>query len=384
MNPLLELQKHGQSYWLDDLTRTMIETGDLRSRVELRGLRGVTSNPAIFHRAIVDGAGYDDEIERMLAAQRSASEIYEAIVTADVRDACDVLRPVFARSDGQDGYVSLEVSPHLAHDADASIAEALRLRARVERPNALIKIPGTVAGLRAIETLLFEGIGVNVTLLFSVERYEAVAQAYLRALERRLAAGRDLASVASVASFFLSRIDVLVDGLLERAGDAALRGQVAVANAKLAYRRFERLTDDARWRALEARGARVQRLLWASTSVKNPSYRDVAYVEPLIGPHTVTTLPEATIAAFEDHGLVQPTLTRGVENAERIMSRLEVLGIDFSAAAEQLLNEGLRKFIEPYDALLAEIEARRKRRGGRRLSAGAENRESALREARDE
>ncbi len=371
MNPLLQLEEHGQSYWLDDLTRAMLDSGALKRRVEKDGLRGITSNPATFHRAITEGGEYDGEIDRLATEGQSAESIYEALVTRDVRDACDVLRPVFDRTKGLDGYVSLEVSPHLAHDAGASIGEAKRMHARVDRPNLLVKIPATSAGLLAIEELLFHGIGVNVTLLFSVERYEAVAAAHAKALERRLDAGQEIAGIASVASFFLSRIDVLVDRLLKHrigprlvhAEEArSLLGTVAIANAKMAYRAFRRLMTEERWRVLESGGARRQRLLWASTSVKNPEYRDVAYVEPLIGPDTVTTLPESTIAAFEDHGSVQSTLALHADIAERIMSRLARLDIDFPAAAEQLLNEGVQKFIEPYDALLETLGERRRSR----------------------
>lgn len=372
MSSLLMLAQFGQSYWLDDLTRAMLVNGELRKRVTESGLRGVTSNPAIFHKAIVESSDYDNEIARLAGRGSSAAEVYETLVISDVRDACDVLRPVYEDTERVDGFVSLEVSPHLADDGRASIEEAKRLHAIVDRPNLMIKIPGTAAGMEAVETLLFEGIAVNVTLLFSVEQYAAVADAHLRALERRMTAGKDVTSPASVASFFLSRIDVLVDELIERRAAAGagggqdprvLCGGTAVANAKLAYRHFKALVSSARWQKLEREGARVQRLLWASTSTKNPEYSDVMYVEPLIGPATVNTMPESTIAAFEDHGRVRPTLEEHVAEAEGTMQRLTSLDIDFAQVAEQLLAEGIDKFIKPYDALLAALDEHGRRKG---------------------
>ena len=285
MEPLFELLDNGQSYWLDNLSRQMLRDGSLERRVAMEGLRGVTSNPAIFHKAISGGTLYADQIAALAEAGRSVGEIYEELAVDDVRDACDVLRPVWQESDGVDGYVSLEVSPHLVHDAAGSIAEARRLWAAVDRPNLMVKIPGTPAGVSAIEELLFDGVNINVTLLFSIAAYEAVHEAYIRALGRRREAGRPLGTVASVASFFLSRIDVLVDGLLSQridrevgvagAGPASLFGTSAIASARLAYRSFEsRLaTDD--WDRLAQAGARPQRLLWASTSTKNPLYDPV-------------------------------------------------------------------------------------------------------------
>ena len=377
MTPLLQLEQYGQSYWLDNLTRAMIRNGDLKSRASRQGLRGVTSNPSIFKKAIAGSSDYDGQIERLLEQGCSTQEIYEALVTTDVRDACDILRPVYDKTDGLDGYVSLEVSPHLAHDAEASIDEARRLYQRVDRPNLFIKIPGTTAGLTAIEQLLFEGIPVNITLLFSIDRYEAVAESYIRALERRAEAGLSLSAIASVASFFLSRIDVLVDRLLGHRltptavaqGEPVARrlsGKVAIANAKLAYQRFRHILESERWRALDAQGARVQRMLWASTSTKNPRYPDVMYVEPLIGAHTVNTLPEATIAAFADHGCVQSTLEQGINEAREVMEQLQTIGIDFGQVTEQLLNEGIQKFIDPYDALMDTLDSYRRQYRNRR------------------
>ncbi|MCG6954591.1 MAG: transaldolase, partial [Gemmatimonadetes bacterium] len=375
-NPLLGLIDHGQSYWLDNLTREKIRSGELERRVTREGLRGLTSNPSIFHEAVSGSEDYDALIDRAAKDGKSAYEIYEALVLADIRDACDVLRPVYDESDGLDGYVSLELSPYLAHDTEGSMRDARRLFFEVDRPNLLIKIPGTPAGVPAIEQMLYEGVNVNVTLLFSIERYRAVAEAYLRALERRLSEGDAIDGVASVASFFLSRIDVLVDQLLshrirfgesgEPSGDASvspedLMGKAAIANAKLAHQSFLELLDSDRWKRLEEAGARPQRLLWASTSTKDPLYSDVRYVEPLIGPHTVNTMPDRTIAAFADHGVVEDTLTGGVDEARRTFEALDDVGIDMAAVTEQLMNEGVQKFMDSFDALLTTITDERAR-----------------------
>jgi transaldolase/glucose-6-phosphate isomerase len=379
MNPLLELLEHGQSYWLDNLTRGMIRDGTLERRVREEGLRGVTSNPAIFSKAISRGSEYDDQIESLAREGRGIEEIYEEIVVSDIREACDVLRPVYDDPDGTDGFATLEVSPHLAHDTEGSIEEGRRLFRAVDRPNVLIKIPGTPAGVPAIEELLYEGVNVNVTLLFSVEAYDAVAHAFLRALERRLEDDLPIERTASVASFFLSRIDVLVDRLLAHrirprsdAGGSApveadgapapeeLLGEVAIANARLAYDRFRRIFDGERWERLAAAGAHPQRMLWASTSTKNPLYSDVRYVEPLIGPHTVNTLPERTIEAFADHGTVETTVEEDLDEAREIMSGLERSGIDFEGVTEELLHEGVQKFVAPYDDLMSTLDAKRR------------------------
>jgi transaldolase/glucose-6-phosphate isomerase len=370
MESLLALLEHGQSYWLDNLTRDMIRDGSLARRVELEGLRGVTSNPAIFHKAISGGSLYADQIRELAESGQSVAGIYEALAVTDVREACDVLRPVWQSSDGVDGYVSLEVSPHLVHDTDASIEEAMRLWEAVDRPNLMVKIPGTPAGIPAIEQLLFDGVNINVTLLFSVPAYEAVHDAYIRALTRRQEAGRPLGTVASVASFFLSRIDVLVDGLLaqridrasaEPDGPAALFGTAAIASARLAYRRFETRVSLEDWQRLVSHGARPQRLLWASTSTKNPLYDPTMYVVPLVGPHTVNTMPEVTIDAFASAGEIHPGAIREeVEAAERTFASLADAGIDMDAVCEQLVNEGAAKFLDPFDKLIAGLAARRR------------------------
>ena len=362
-NPLLQLMQYGQSYWLDDLTRGMITSGELQQRVTEQGLRGITSNPSTFHKAISDSQDYDTQIERLVHDGDDAAQIYEHLAVTDIQEACDILQPVYTDSDGTDGFVSLEVSPHLAHDAEATMHEVRRLSKAVDRPNVLIKIPGTPAGIPAIEEMLYEGINVNITLLFAIKDYEAVAQAYIRALERRMAEHLPLRNVASVASFFLSRIDVLVDELLSHRLPAAgsksdgpradqLMGQTAVANAKLAYQSFKRIFAGDRWQALTAEGARVQRPLWASTSTKNPAYRDVCYIEPLIGPHTVTTMPADTIAAFADHGVVEPTVEANLDQAHQILRDLEDVGINLDYVTQRLQDEGVQKFIDPYDALM--------------------------------
>jgi len=367
-NTLMQLAAHGQSCWLDDLTRRMIRNGELAELAE-KGVRGVTANPATFAKAIIGGREYDSDIDRAAASGLDPTAIYENLATADVRDACELLRPVYDETEGLDGFVSLEVSPYLAHDTQASIGEARRLWEAVDRPNLFIKIPGTLEGVPAIEQLLFEGININITLLFSVDRYQAVARAYLKALERREAAGKPIDRIASVASFFLSRIDVLVDALLQprtaaatadRPDPESLLGKVALANAKLAYHSFKSLFAGAQWDGLEARGARVQRLLWASTGTKNPNYPELMYVAPLIGPMTVNTMPLSTIQAFLDHGMVRDTIEVGVDDAHRVLADLERLGIGFPVVAKQLEDEGIEKFIEPFDQLLHHIATTRR------------------------
>ena len=362
MSPLLELARFGQSYWLDDLCRPMIKSGELQRRVTEEGLSGVTVNPAIFRAAVDASDAYDQQIEKL--AGEPPNEIYEALLVADVRDACDVMRPVYERTQARDGFVSLEVSPHLARNASASIDEAHRFWQAVARPNLFIKIPGTFEGVAAIEALLSAGINVNITLLFAVDRYQDVAGAYMNALERRRAANEPLAGVASVASFFLSRIDTVVDEQLrEKIASGMpqaqhLLGKCAIANARLAYRRFRESSSSERWRSLEAVGARPQRLLWASTSTKDPAYDDLMYVEPLIGPHTINTLPRKTSAAFADHGEVAATLEQGLEEATEVMSDLAALGIDLAQVTRRLLDEGIEKFVASFDDVLQTIAAK--------------------------
>lgn len=371
MNSLQQLIKYGQSYWLDNLTRDMIRNGELQSRIASQSLRGVTSNPAIFHKAITGSAMYDEQIAQLASGGASAEEIYEDLVVRDVQDACDVLRPVYDTSDGTDGFVSLEVSPLLAYDTTGTIEETRRLWQAVNRPNLCIKIPGTPPGAVAIEEAIYEGMNVNVTLLFSVADYDAVANAYMAGLERRVAESKPVGQVASVASFFLSRVDVLVDQLLAHrirpegsvghdARPAQLLGKVGLASAKLAYQHFKDLLAGSRWAALAAQGAQVQRLLWASTSTKNPEYSDVYYVEPLIGPHTINTMTDETSSAFAGHGaLAENTIEQGVDDARRELDTLAAVGIDLDKATWQLQHEGVQKFIDPYHVLIGALEQKR-------------------------
>ncbi len=369
-NPLTQLAPLGQSVWLDLIRRSMLTPGgEMQKLIEKDGVRGVTSNPAIFEKAINGSADYDDEIRSLGRKGRDAVAIYEALAIEDVGRAADFFRPLYDSTKGADGFVSLEVSPKLAHDTEGTVAEARRLWKALNRPNVMIKIPGTKAGLPAIQKCLSEGININVTLLFAVDRYEAVLEAYVAALEQRVKAGQPVDRVASVASFFLSRIDTLLDPQIEKAaqaggakGDVArgLPGKIAVANAKIAYQKYEAVVGGARWKALAAKGARPQRLLWASTSTKNPKYSDTMYVEPLIGPDTVNTMPMETVEAYRDHGKPASRIREGVDDAARSVAQLREIGIDLAAATQQLEDEGVKKFIDPFEKLLASIEAKRK------------------------
>jgi len=366
-HPLLDLKQYGQAVWLDNLSRPLIRSGELQRLVREDGITGVTSNPAIFNKAMTGGTAYDDAMMQLVQQGKTTIEIYESLAIADIQDACDVLRPVFDDTDGSDGFVSLEVSPHLAHDTAGTLAEAARLWETVGRPNLLVKIPGTEAGIPAVEGCLSRGINVNVTLLFSLAAYSRIIDAHMRALRSRAALGLDLRQVASVASFFLSRIDVKLDPVLAGmaqdggSGRAArdLVGTMAVANAKLAYRLWQDKMKSPEWQALAAAGARVQKPLWASTSTKNPAYPDVMYVEPLIGSHTVNTMPDETIAAFKDHGRAALTVTQGIEEARAAMAQLAALGIDMDKVTDELLTEGITKFITPFDDLLAALAAKK-------------------------
>ncbi len=364
-NPLIKLAEHGQSVWLDYIHRDLFESGELQRLIEEDGLRGMTSNPAIFEQAIAEGRAYQQQIRSLVGQGRSTLEIYEALTVADVQQAADIFRSVYESSGGRDGYVSLEVNPHLAHDTKNSIVEARRLWAAVDRPNLMIKIPGTKAGLPAIQQCLSEGINVNVTLLFGLPRYREVVEAYLSALETRLDRGQPVARVASVASFFLSRIDVMLDPRLEeisrgevpRAQMArALHGQVAIACAKGAYRIYREIFHGERFRRLQALGVRPQRVLWASTSTKNPAYSDVKYVEALVGPETVNTMPRETLEAYRDHGEPRTGLIEGLDEAERTLERLARLDINLERVSQKLEDEGVEKFRVPYDKLLRTLE----------------------------
>jgi transaldolase len=369
-NPLLELQKFGQSVWLDYIRRNLITAGDLKRLIDNDGLRGVTSNPSIFEKAIAGSNDYADFLGRLIAQGLSTGEIYERIAVRDIQDAADTLLPVYKSSNRRDGYVSLEVSPTLARDTQGSIDEARRLWKAVGRPNIMIKIPGTPEGVPAVRQLISEGVNINITLLFAQEAYLAVAEAYADGLEAALKPGKDISGIASVASFFVSRIDTLVDstidGLLKSATGAqeqllrSLHGQVAIANAKQAYRSYQEMTAGDSWKALAARGAQTQRLLWASTSTKNPKYRDVLYIEELIGPDTVNTIPPATMDAFREHGIVRRTLDADVAAADKIMTDLEKAGISMKKITDQLLNDAIRLFADSFSQLLAAVEQKRK------------------------
>ncbi len=358
-NPLKSLGSYGQSVWYDNITRTMLRTGELARLVEEDGLAGVTSNPTIFEKAITGGSAYDAELEAAARAhpEWDAAELFNHLAVEDIRAAADVLRPVYDATGGRDGMVSIEVSPTLAHDAAGTVAEARKLHAWLDRPNVMIKVPATREGLSAIETLIADGINVNVTLLFAVDRYVAVAEAYIRGLEARLRAGKPVDHVASVASFFVSRVDTAVDKLLvERGADSRLLGKAAIANARVAYQAFLDLFDGERFAALKAAGAQVQRLLWASTGTKNPDYSDVLYVEELIADRTVNTLPPATYAAYRDHGQPAPRLRDGLSEAPQVLAEIQALGIDLAAVTDRLEREGVEAFVVSYRNLLQALE----------------------------
>lgn len=357
-NPLVRLGALGQSPWYDFITRELIATGELRALITGDGLLGMTSNPTIFEKAIAGSTDYDEDIRGLAVEGRGPEDIFEALAIADVRAACDAFAPVADRTDGADGLVSLEVSPTLARDGAATEAAARRLWEAVDRPNLMIKIPGTVEGLGAIEHCIADGINVNVTLLFSVARHELVMEAYLKGLEARAAAELPLGHVASVASFFVSRVDTKADPMLAAAGRADLRGTIAIANASLAYAAFERVFRGPRWEALARRGARVQRPLWASTSTKDPALPDVYYVEALIAPNTVNTLPPETLAAYRDHGVPTVRIAEAMATAPARLQALAAAGIDLEMVTRELEDEGVEKFAASFRALLSSIEAK--------------------------
>ena len=353
-NRLRALQELGQSIWLDNISRGLIRSGGLEDLVR-QGVLGVTSNPTIFEKAISGSGDYDAQIAELVRAEKTPPEIFEALAVQDIQQAADTFRPVYDRLNGVDGYVSLEVSPRLAHDTAGTIEEAERLYAALGRPNVFIKIPATEAGLPAIATCIGRGINVNVTLLFDVDRYEAVANAYIDGLEMLASSGKPLDRVASVASFFVSRVDTVVDGQLPDQ-HAELRGKAAIANAKVAYERFQRIFGSERFARLRAKGARPQRVLWASTSTKNPAYKDTMYVDPLIGPETVNTVPPQTLEAIQDHAEVRQTITEDMAEAHKTLQALAKAGIDLKAVATQLEKEGVASFAKSYDDLLRSIE----------------------------
>lgn len=366
MPELSELGKYGQSVWFDFIRRSLITSGELAGLVA-QGVRGVTSNPAIFEKAIAGTADYDPEIQSLSGQGKSDLEIYEALAIKDIQLAADVLQPVYRSTQGGDGYVSLEVDPLLASDTSRTVTEARRLYEAVDRPNVMIKIPATTEGLAAVTETIAAGVNVNVTLIFSIETYMAVADAYMSGLEALAAAGpnvrggHSVKEVASVASFFVSRLDSALESDLDRTGAADLKGRIAIANCKLAYAEFKRLTATARWQALAGRGARAQRVLWASTSTKNPAYPDTLYIDELIGPETVNTIPPDTLKAFRDHGRTAPTLAQGLDTARQQIDRLSELGIDLERVTRRLLEDGVAAFVKPFQALMASIGSKRQR-----------------------
>lgn len=368
MNPLVELQNFGQSPWYDNIQRSMLRSGELERMIREEGLKGVTSNPTIFEKAINGSKDYDDALAHLLehAPKQNSRDLFFSLAIEDIQQAADLLRPVYDQTDGCDGMISLEVSPDLAHDTPSTVAEARRLAARVNRPNLMIKVPATKEGLPVITALIADGINVNVTLLFSVARYEEVIEAYIAGLELAHKNGKPLHRIASVASFFVSRVDTLIDKLLdeklktapptEQARIKSAQGKAAIANAKLAYQSYERYFSTPRFGQLRKAGAHTQRLLWASTGVKNPAYSDVLYIESLIGPDTVNTIPPATYKAFKEHGKVRSTLKGGVDEARANLDLIHSLGIDLDAVTLQLENEGVDSFLGSFKTLLTAID----------------------------
>ena len=372
MNPLQKLNKFGQSVWLDYIRRNLFSSGELKRLITDDGVTGVTSNPSIFEKAIAGSTDYQDAILEFSEREDiDPKAIFESLEAYDIRHAADTLRSVYDATNRRDGYVSMEVSPRLAHDAEATLAEARRLWTMVDRPNLLVKVPATAEGIPVIETLLSEGVNVNVTLLFSKEVYEQVAEAFIRGLEKRAANGEDIASVASVASVFVSRVDTMVDNLIDERLEGlddprqvtllkGIKGKVAIANSRVCYQAYKRLFSGDRWQALADKGANTQRLLWASTGSKNPAYRDTLYMEELIGPDTVNTVPPATMDAFRDHGKPRSSLEENVETAHNVLGTLDESGISLEKVTDQLVKDGLQQFVIAFDKLLEAVEAARK------------------------
>lgn len=360
MNPLNKIREHGQSIWLDLLDREIMNSGKLQSLIDKDDLRGLTSNPSIFEKAISGSADYDADIAKIAKKENDNAVIFFDLAIDDIKRAADTFKTVYDKTSGQDGFVSLEVSPLLARDTEGTIAQARDLWKRVDRKNVMIKIPGTKEGLPAIRKCLSEGININVTLLFGLPRYQEITEAFMDGLEDRLNAGESIEHLASVASFFLSRIDVMVDPLIEEKGAKAIKGKIAIASAKQAYQIYLAMVSSDRFKKLEAKGAKPQRVLWASTSTKDPSFSDVLYVETLIGKDTVNTLPMETIDAFRDHGKASDTLTEGVEEAKSALEKLKENGIDIDKITQKLEDEGIEKFADAYDKLLKSIEKQKK------------------------
>jgi transaldolase/transaldolase/glucose-6-phosphate isomerase len=361
MDTLIKVLKYGQSIWIDFLDRKIMDSGELKRMIDEDGIRGLTSNPAIFEKAISNSSLYDDDIALLSQKETRDEEIFFGLAVKDIKRAADIFSPLYEKTFGGDGFVSLEVSPHLARDTEKTIQQARELWKAVDRENVMIKIPGTAEGLPAIRTCISEGINVNVTLLFGLPRYKEVTDAYLSGLEDRLNAGQPIDRVASVASFFLSRIDVMVDPMLVEKGLSKLKGEVAIASAKMAYGIYKEIFNSERFKKLEAKGAKRQRVLWASTSSKDPSFSDVKYVEALIGKETINTLPMETLDAFRDHGKVENTLEDDLDKATRVLQQLEENGINIDTITQTLEYEGIEKFNEPYDKLLDGIEKQKKK-----------------------
>lgn len=369
-NPLVQLQDYGQSVWYDNIDRTQLASGQFKRMLDEDGILGVTANPTIFEKSISSGHAYDDQITQLIKEGKSTNEIYEAVVITDIRTVADLLRPIYDRTQGKDGYVSLEVSPELANDTAGTIAEAKRFWAMVERPNLMIKIPATPAGIPAIYEVVRSGINVNVTLIFSIEAYRNVADAYIRALEDRKSRGEDIKKLASVASFFVSRVDTLVDKLLEdkikasndeseKAHLKSLEGKAAIANARVVYQDFKKIFNASRFETLKQVGAHVQRPLWASTSTKNPAYRDVLYAEELVGPETVDTMPLDTINNFRDHGKARLSIEDDIAGSQAALDALEKVGVHYTQITQQLLDEGVSKFADSFRQLFAGIDSKK-------------------------
>ncbi len=372
LNRIQAIEQLGQSIWMDNLTRNLISSGELQQMIETRGLLGITSNPAIFEKAIVGNQIYDADINAGIKAGWQLLDIYESLIFADIKNACDIFMPVYEQSKGLDGYISIEVPPTIARNTEDTIREAKRYHSAINRPNVMIKIPGTPEGLPAVEAVIAAGINVNVTLLFSVQSYIDTAWAYIRGLEKLAESGGDVSQIASVASFFLSRIDIAIDAKLDQALKATdltpehqgqlegLKGKVAIANAKIAYQEYKKIIADARWQALAAKGAQVQRLLWASTSTKNPSYNDVMYVDELVGADTVNTLPPQTIEACFDHCDVAPRIESDIESAYTTIAALKdpAVNINLDQVMEMLLAEGIDKFVQPFESLMASLQTK--------------------------
>ena len=368
-NPLLELQKQGQSVWYDNVDRAQLDSGQFKQMLTDDGIVGVTSNPTIFGKSISSGHAYDKQISQLVSDGKDTSDIYQAVVIQDIQTVADLLRPIYDRTHGHDGYVSLEVSPDLSHDTQATLSEARRFWKMVARPNLMIKIPATPEGIPAIQTAISEGLNINVTLIFSLDSYRAVTDAYISGLEERSARGEDISTVASVASFFVSRVDTLVDQLLENkvkaTSDSAeqqklksLEGKAAIANARLVYQEFKRIFNMPRFETLKHAGAQVQRPLWASTSTKNPAYRDVLYAEELIGPDTVDTMPLETIEKFSDHGNVRYSIEDNLQGSQAELDALEQVGISYNQVTQQLLDEGVKKFADSFHELFDGIRSK--------------------------